>query len=85
MPQKKDAAKGIADRIWNMRNGVRENETEKENQIQYTNAMDHKLNLYLEEFGLPSGYSSKEELQRDIDLIMNVACVSEATPITKDE
>lgn len=72
----KQSPKEIADRIWLMRDQVKKNQTDREKSVQFKDTLDRQLSMYIEEYGLPSGYLSKEELLHDLALIESVPCVT---------
>lgn len=70
----KQSPKEVADRIWLIRDQVKKNQANREKDAQFKDNLDYQLNLYIEEYGLPSGYLSKEELLHDLALMESVPC-----------
>ena len=62
--------KETANRIWVIRKLVGERKKKRQEKITFELSMDQNLNRYIEEFGLPSGYLSKEQLVEEMQLTL---------------
>lgn len=61
-----------------MRTITRKNLKDRSDRAQVEKLLNEQTTKYVEEFGLPPGYQSAEELISDLDVIMNQPCGGEA-------
>ena len=54
------------DRVWRIRNLVKERIVQQEQDEKFKEHLDVNLDLYIAKYGLPTEYSSKEELLEDL-------------------